>query len=797
MTTHSEYWQAVLASGGATSIPQWTRNPTGRRHDVVTPVPATLWKSVHALAEDLGVPAKAVLLAAHAKVLSALTGEAAVLTGYAGVPCRLEVPEGSWRVLVDAAAESEEATVGHAAHAVDGPHRTALDLAGTPESNTLDLTTRITVENGAPVIRLTHADDVIDTEHATRVAGYYVSALAAMTADVDAEHAGATLLTDEEWHHQVHGLAGAIRPLPDLRFHELFEERVQAHPHAVAATHAGSGLTYGELNRRANRLARALLARGLPAETVVAVATERTLDWLTAVLAILKAGGVYLPIEPGFPPDRIRTVLTRAEAAYVLTAPGSDANLVDVPAAVLAIPDVLAEPHAETDLDIPVAADQAAYIYFTSGSTGEPKGALCEHGGMLNHLYAKVDDLGVGPGTVVAQTAPQCFDISLWQLVAALMVGGTTHIIGQDVILDVTRFIGEIENAEVEVLQVVPSYLDVVMSAVEDDTRRLRSLRCVSVTGEALKRELAVRWFAAFPDTALVNAYGLTETSDDTNHEVMRHAPERVLLGRPVQNAVVYVVDERLRPVPLGAPGEIVFSGVCVGRGYVNDPHRTAAAFGEDPLRPGERLYRSGDFGRWRPDGKLEFLGRRDAQVKIRGFRIEIGEVDNALLRAPGVRDAAVVMDEGPGRERGLVAFYSAPADIPEPDLRAHLGAALPEYMVPAAFHRLDPLPLTANGKIDRKTLTRLAGERVETGYEEPRTELERELAELWAEVLRQPADRISRTDNFFARGGTSLTAVRLVARLQRRVTLAEVKRAAVLADLAELLDTKSLVASH
>ena len=204
----------------------------------------------------------------------------------------------------------------------------------------------------------------------------------------------------------------------------------------------------------------------------------------------------------------------------------------------------------------------------------------------------------------------------------------------------------------------VPSYLDVVLARLEAEPRDLPDLRCVSVTGEPLPRELVRRWFAARPDVPLVNAYGLTETSDDTNHEVMHRDPDgdRIPLGRPIANVHVYVVDDRLRPVPLGAPGEIVFSGVCVGRGYVNDPERTANAFLDDPLRPGERLYRSGDIGRWRPDGKLEFLGRRDSQVKVRGFRVEIGEVETALTRQPDVRGAAVVVDDVSGGAR-LVAF--------------------------------------------------------------------------------------------------------------------------------------------
>src|SRR5205814_5728257 len=230
--------------------------------------------------------------------------------------------------------------------------------------------------------------------------------------------------------------------------------------------------------------------------------------------------------------------------------------------------------HPDGDLGVSVAPDQLAYIYFTSGSTGEPKGAMCEHAGMLNHVCAKVHDLGIGEGQVVAQTAPQCFDISLWQLVSALLVGGRTLVVEQETILDAKRFVDKLVDGRVAVVQVVPSYLEVVLSYLEQHPRELPGLRCVSATGEALKKELVQRWFAAQPAIKLVNAYGLTETSDDTNHEVMDRVPDRqrVPLGHPINHVQVYIVDEHLALVPLGAPGEIVFSGVCVGRGYINDP---------------------------------------------------------------------------------------------------------------------------------------------------------------------------------------------------------------------------------
>src|SRR5205814_1982886 len=407
------------------------------------------------------------------------------------------------------------------------------------------------------------------------------------------------------------------RGLPDRRVNELFEARVRAHPDAVAALHGDTQRTYRELNVRANQLARALLARGLAREGVVGVVTERNLDWMTAVLAIFKAGAAYLPIEPHFPADRIARTLSRADCRFVLTERGSTATLGQALASLpgvetLFIEAAYNEGHPEGDLGIEVAPEQLAYIYFTSGSTGEPKGAMCEHAGLLNHLYAKIDDLGIGEGMVVAQTAPQCFDISIWQLLSALLVGGRTLVIEQGAILDAGHFIDRIVDGKVAVMQVVPSYLDVLLSCLSQQPRTLPDLRCVSVTGEALKNELAQRWFEAQPGIRLANAYGLTETCDDTNHEIMDRAPdaERIPLGRPVNNVHVYVVDEHLMLVPLGAPGEIVFSGVCVGRGYVNDPERTRRVFVPDPNRKGQRLYRSGDYGRWLPDGKLEFLGR-------------------------------------------------------------------------------------------------------------------------------------------------------------------------------------------
>jgi len=817
-----EFWRGVLIAGGFSAIPRWTLDPVSGVVEHETAIPDDLVAGLRRRAQELGVGLGSVLLAAHAKVLAALCGEREVVTGYVAVgsgrplPCRLSTEGHSWRVLLRDTHRVEAQLCSHSDFGVDDLQRelgltgplfeTVFDPSGVGGDLATDtvLWVGISPHGDQLGLRLRYRSEVLDADCAARIAGYHLTALTLIAADPDAQHTRASLLSAQELHFQLDGLAGPRRELPQRRLHELVEQRAAAHPDTIAAVHGDRRWTYHELNTRANQLGRTLLARGLGREGVVAVVTERTLDWMAAVLAVFKAGGVYLPIEPHFPADRIATTLSRAQCQLVLTQPGVTTTLA---AALVSLPGVqtllvdtaYAEDHPEGDLGISVTADQLAYIYFTSGSTGEPKGAMCEHAGMLNHLYAKIDDLQISEGQVIAQTAPQCFDISLWQLVSALLVGGQTLLIEQDAVLDVARLVDTIVDGRVAVLQVVPSYLEAVLSYLEAHPRQLSDLRCVSVTGEALKKELTQRWFTTQPTITLVNAYGLTETSDDTNHEVMNRVPDRdrVPLGPAVNNVCIYIVDEHLTPVPLGAPGAIVFSGVCVGRGYVNDPQRTRSAYLTDPHRPGQRLYRGGDYGRWLPEGKLDFLGRRDTQVKISGFRIEIGEIENTLLRIPGIRDAAVVVTAGADHSKHLVAFYTSPWPLEGDILRDRLSQSLPHYMVPPTVHWQQTLPLTPNSKIDRKTLTALAEQLTSSNvtdqnYHPPNTPTEQRLTTAWAKVLGISADQISRHDHFFDRGGTSLSAVKLAITLNRAVSLPDLTHHPILADLAELVDSRS-----
>ncbi|KQN86623.1 non-ribosomal peptide synthetase [Arthrobacter sp. Leaf69] len=803
------------AGAALTAIPRWTQERQPGQGRIEVAVPQDLCEAVRTLAQSLQVAPGSIWLAAHSRVLHALSGETEVTTGckdaFGTWQCTLDLVHRSWRALVSDAngrqirARTEQSTPGQASHEPAAPGYEVVfgglrdDDFELPEGIVLD----ISVGHAAigEVLRLKYRGDVLDADAARRIAGYYLAALRGVVADPGADPLDTDLVGQEERRFQLEQLAGPERPRPQRRFHELFEERVRQRPERIAAVQDAREWTYAELNARANRIARGLLSRGLRAEDIVAVVAERDLEWMAAVIGILKAGGAYLPIEPHFPADRIARTLTRAGARVVLTEGGStttlDEALEGMPAVTkLLFEDIEAEGHPADDLGMEIRPDQLAYVYFTSGSTGEPKGAMCEHDGMVNHLYAKIEDLGIRSGDVVAQTAPQCFDISLWQLVSALLVGGRTLIVGQDRILDVERFIDTVERGAVAVFQVVPSYLDAVVAYLGGRPRALPHLRCVSATGEALKRELVRRWFDVMPDVKLVNAYGLTETSDDTNHEVLSAVPPggSVPLGPPIPNVRIHILDERQRLVPLGAPGEIAFSGVCVGRGYINDPERTAQAYSTDPYVDGARLYRAGDYGRWSPDGKLEYLGRRDNQVKISGFRIEIGDIENALLRVPAVRDGAVVVGEGAGQSKFLVAFYSGNGPLEVDEIRSEMAARVPGYMVPSTYRWQESLPLTGNGKIDRKALTRMAREVIpEAGTAtDALSAAEQRLAEAWATVLGLPMGRIGAQDSFFALGGTSLSAVKLAVLLKRAVSIKDIMQTPILADLATLLEASS-----
>ena len=424
--------------------------------------------------------------------------------------------------------------------------------------------------------------------------------------------------------------------------------------------------------------------------------------------------------------------------------------------------------------DNPPCVNQAGdlcYVIYTSGSTGRPKGAMVEHRGMLNHLYAKIHDFQITKESVVAQNSSHCFDISVWQFFASLVTGGQVVIYPNELTLDAESFITHIQQDGVTILEVVPSYLSVLLEQLEPEQMHLEKMKLMVVTGEALKPNLVSSWFGKYPGIRMANAYGPTEASDDITHYLMDQDPGRVLLpvGSPVQNMNIYIVDETGELCPIGVKGEIWVAGVGVGRGYLNQEEKTKEAFTEDPFakESGVRLYKTGDIGRWLEDGNIEFLGRKDDQVKIRGYRIEIGEVESRLSKVEGIKEAVVTVRGEEESGKYLCAYVTGEEKIEAEQVKQQLSRSLPEYMIPEYVVEMEKLPLTRNGKVDRKALP--APEKQEEGkshYEAPANEIEKKLSEMWTEVL--GIERIGVKDNFFALGGHSLKMMSLSGRIQK-----------------------------
>ncbi|MDB4967396.1 MAG: non-ribosomal peptide synthetase, partial [Myxococcales bacterium] len=610
-------------------------------------------------------------------------------------------------------------------------------------------------------IRMTHRDGSFEAGAVARMAHHLATLLAAIAAQPDAPVSELTLLTAPEerqllveWNDTAvdHPLDGTMR--------ELFEARVAKSGAATAVREAGRTLSYEQLDARAAEVARALTARGIGEESIVALRLPRGIDLVTAILGVFKAGAAYLPLDPDHPERRQEEVVDDSGAALVIDS--IDALLADA-----------AEPSRDRGA---VQPSSLAYVIYTSGSTGKPKGAMVEQRGMLNHLFAKVDDLGLTSYDVVAQTAPACFDISVWQMLAPLAVGGCIDVFGDETVRDPLAILDEVEGRGISILEIVPSMLRAILDEVElrPAPPALPSLRWMIATGEALPGDLCARWMASFPGVPLLNAYGPTECSDDVTHHRVEPGDGSdgpVPIGRPIANTQLYVLDAQLQPVARGVPGDLYVGGVGVGRGYVGDPSRTASVFLPDPFasgRPGARLYRTGDRARHRADGALEFLGRKDGQVKVRGHRIELGEIESRLRALPEVRDAALAVRGGHGGEAQLVAYVV----LHDPGagtatLRAQLEAELPKYMVPSAFVRLEALPLTPNGKVDKKALPAPDGGLAELAerYLAPRTPTEERLAAIWGELL--GLERVGVHDDFFEIGGHSLLATRTVSRIR------------------------------
>jgi amino acid adenylation domain-containing protein len=480
------------------------------------------------------------------------------------------------------------------------------------------------------------------------------------------------LMTDAQLRLVVDEWNATDRQLPlDRDYSQLFEAQVERSGDALAVIDERERFTYRQLNARANRLARRLQDAGVAANRVVALFGERSCAFLAAILGIFKAGGAYLPLDLQHPPQRLAQVLSQSQSLLVLVERARrelleatlDLVSADGRPAMLVLEDILDGDGSAENLLAQAAPDDLAYVLFTSGSTGLPKGAMIEQRGMVNHLYAKIIDLDLRAGDIVAQNARQSFDISVWQLLVALLAGGCTRIYDDETARDPELLLRRVDEEGVTILEVVPSLLGALLQGLGDQLShlpRLATLRWLLLTGEALPPQLCREWFVYYPRIPLLNAYGPTECSDDVSHEPISEPPAdhvvHMPIGRPVVNTQLYVLDDHLQPVPIGVPGELYVGGVGVGRGYRNAPELTQAVFLTDPFRGG-RFYRTGDLARYLPDGRIEYLGRIDHQVKIRGFRIELGEIEVALSQHRAVRQSVVVAREDQPRNKRLVAY--------------------------------------------------------------------------------------------------------------------------------------------
>ncbi|MHA6530945.1 amino acid adenylation domain-containing protein, partial [Paenibacillus sp. BAC0078] len=559
----------------------------------------------------------------------------------------------------------------------------------------------------------------------------------------------------------------------DKTIQALFEQQVERMPEAVAIVFESARMTYGELNTKANQLAKELRTRGVGADRIVGIMAERSLEMIVGILAILKAGGAYLPIDPTYPAERI---------VYMLEDSGADLLLVysenaEVPSGyegeVLDLAD--ASLYAGDTANLPAASGPSdlAYVIYTSGSTGKPKGAMVEHHNVVRLLFNDRNLFDFGAGDVWTMFHSFCFDFSVWEMYGALLYGGKLVIVPKQTAQEPRLFAELLERERVTILNQTPTaFYSLIHEVCDKETKRHLSIRKVIFGGEALSPAQLEPWAKAYPGALLINMYGITETTVHVTYKEITGEDIRTNIsniGKPIPTLSVMILDKNGRLVPLGVAGEMYVAGAGVTRGYLNRPELTAEKFVDNPFEPGERMYRTGDLARWLPDGNLEYMGRIDEQVKIRGYRIETGEIMHRLQQHADVKEAVVITRKDERDESYLCAYVVSGGAFDASELRSHLKRSLPEYMVPSYLVEVERIPLTANGKVDRKALPEPQG-LVQTGseYVAPLNETEAKLAEIWQNVLR--IEQVGIQDSFFELGGDSMKAIRLIAKLEQAI---------------------------
>ncbi|MGB8452383.1 MAG: amino acid adenylation domain-containing protein [Anaerocolumna sp.] len=567
------------------------------------------------------------------------------------------------------------------------------------------------------------------------------------------------IIPEEEKRVLLHDFNRTVMEYPrDKTIHGLFEEQVEQRPDHTALVFRDKKLTYRELNKKANRLANILRRQGIKTDNIVAVMAERSLEMIVGILGTLKAGGAYLPIDPGYPEDRIRYMFKDSGASALLTQKHLR-DKISYNGNIICLDDEELNREEDTNPDPVNKAEDLAYIIYTSGSTGKPKGVMVEHHGIINLRHYFKESLGVDGSDRMLQFASSSFDASVWETFTTLLGGGTLYLIPKDMINNLEEFKKFINENGITITLLPPAYL----TGIEPGS--LPALKMLVTGGSAITKELAGKW----KDSVLyMNAYGPTEysviaTTWKYREEDMGY--DSVPIGKSIDNTRIYILDKDQRLLPVGVAGEMCISGEGMARGYLNRQSLTAEKFVDNPYEDREKMYRTGDLARFLPDGNVEYLGRIDDQVKIRGFRIELGEIEANLLKYPQVLEAAVIAREDKKKEKYLAAYFTAEGGPGADELREHLLKELPDYMVPSCFMQLAHMPITPSGKIDKKALPEpdiSLGAGVE--YVAPRNKTEEMMAGVWEKVLE--LERVGIRDNFFNLGGDSIKAIQVLSKL-------------------------------
>lgn len=662
-----------------------------------------------------------------------------------------------------------------------------------------------------------------------RITTHFTTLLRQVISDVDVKAAEASILSIEEKNRILHEFNDTKKEIRrDIAYNQLFEEQVSRRPDKIAAVDQIGQVAYAKLNNEANQIAYFLQDIGIKPGDIAAIYMNRNIKVLTAIIGIFKQGAAYLGIDTDYPAERVENILADSEAK-VLIHDNENMEIVDRLKKNLPHLQTILSPrhksgvgesarhypgellHESAGSDFPGndfskrdVSNSLAYVIYTSGTTGKPKGVLIHHLGMLNHIFANIDFLSLTQDDILAQTASLSFDISVWQFLAPLITGGITYIIDNRVIVDPTLFADTLQRSKITTLEAVPSMIKALLDLIEQEGfRELEYLRWMIPTGEALSVNLAKQWYRFYPRIKLVNAYGPAETSDDVTLWVIDAAhlenQNTIPIGKPLQNIHVYIMDSYLQLCPIKVPGEICISGLAVGKGYLKDPGKTGQSFLPNPYQAdiGDEnyatIYRTGDMGYFREDGCIEFLGRRDQQVKVRGFRIELQEIEQQLLSMAEIKDAIVLAKAEEKSDTYLCAYI-----VPQQEAKLHISRVreflslnLPNYMIPAYFVFIDKIPLTANGKINRKALPE-PELKADEKYLAPRDKVEEKLVEICAQVLEIDKSIIGMNSNIFEIGGNSLKAMVIIAKIHKelnvKVPLAEIFKNPTMIEIAKYI---------